>query len=438
MSDILVYKGFNTSDWAYEVDLYQMAITSLIPIIALGITFALIVVRKVGRIQVKIWQAMLIGALIVLITGQIYVVDAILAINLDVMLFLFGMFVIGSAMERSGYLSSISAFFFGRARNLDQLVLLLLFVMGILSALLMNDTLAIVGTPIVLGLAKRYRISSKLLLLTLAFAVTTGSVLSPIGNPQNLLVAMQGDFENPFITFISYLFIPTMLCTLVAYIFLRAYFRKEFKPLVAVEEVEISHDNGLAQISKLSFFLVILLIIVKISLLVIIPSFDFRLTYIAIFACLPILIGSRRRFEIIRGIDWGTLVFFAAMFVLMTSVWNSGVIQLLLEDYASVISAVPVVLFLSVIMSQILSNVPLVALYLPLLAESSAGLSSYIALAAGSTIAGNMLILGAASNVIIIQNAENNGETISFWEFARIGIPLTILQIAIYALFLGI
>ena len=66
-----------------------MAITSLIPIIALGITFALIVVRKVGGFSVKIWQAMLLGAMLVLVTGQIFIVDAILAINLDVMLFLF-------------------------------------------------------------------------------------------------------------------------------------------------------------------------------------------------------------------------------------------------------------------------------------------------------------------------------------------------------------
>ncbi|MFW9968425.1 MAG: anion transporter, partial [Candidatus Thorarchaeota archaeon] len=62
----------------------------------------------------------------------------------------------------------------------------------------------------------------------------------------------------------------------------------------------------------------------------------------------------------------------------------------------------------------------------------------YIALAAGSTIAGNMLILGAASNVIIIQNAEKRGETITFIEFAKIGIPLTLLQILVLVIFLAV
>ncbi|MFW9918436.1 MAG: SLC13 family permease [Candidatus Thorarchaeota archaeon] len=415
-----------------------MAITSLIPIVALGITFILIIVRKVGGYNIKIWQAMLLGAILVLVTGQIFIVDAILSINLDVMLFLFGMFVIGSAMEKSGYLSRISAFFFGRARNVDQLILMLLFVMGMLSALLMNDTLAIIGTPIVLGFAKRYRISTKLLLLTLAFAVTTGSVLSPIGNPQNLLVATQGGFENPFITFMQYLFLPTMICILIAYTFLRVFYRKEFKTLEIVDDSSTTHDNGLTRLSKISFVLVFILIIAKIALIFILPDFDFRLTYIALIACLPVLIGSSRRVEIVHDIDWETLVFFASMFILMTSVWNSGVIQFLLEDYTSLISSVPVILFLSVTLSQVLSNVPLVALYLPLLTEASASIASYVALAAGSTIAGNMFILGAASNVIIIQNAERNGETISFWEFARIGVPLTIVQLLIYVLFLGI
>ncbi|MFW9933062.1 MAG: SLC13 family permease, partial [Candidatus Thorarchaeota archaeon] len=395
-------------------------------------------VRKVGGYKVKIWQAMLLGAILVLVTGQILIVDAILSINLDVMLFLFGMFVIGSAMEKSGYLSRISAFFFGRARNVDQLILMLLFVMGMLSALLMNDTLAIIGTPIVLGFAKRYRISTKLLLLTLAFAVTTGSVLSPIGNPQNLLVATQGGFENPFITFMQYLFLPTMICILIAYTFLRVFYRKEFKTLEIVDDSSTTHDNGLTRLSKISFVLVFILIIAKIALIFILPDFDFRLTYIALIACLPVLIGSSRRVEIVHDIDWETLVFFASMFILMTSVWNSGVIQFLLEDYTSLISSVPVILFLSVTLSQVLSNVPLVALYLPLLTEASASIASYVALAAGSTIAGNMFILGAASNVIIIQNAERNGETISFWEFARIGVPLTIVQLLIYVLFLGI
>ena len=81
---------------------------------------------------------------------------------------------------------------------------------GLLAALLMNDTVAIIGTPILLSLAKRHQFEVKPLLLGLAYAITIGSVFSPIGNPQNLLIA-NSSVPSPFITFIRQLFIPTLI-----------------------------------------------------------------------------------------------------------------------------------------------------------------------------------------------------------------------------------
>ncbi len=102
------------------------------------------------------------------------------------------------------------------------------------------------------------------------------------------------------------------------------------------------------------------------------------------------------------------------------------------------LSAPGVVMALSVSASQLLSNVPLTALYLPLLAGLDASAEAYMALAAGSTIAGLLTILGAASNVIIIQNAEKReGVTLTFAEFARFGIPCTAACVGVYWLFLA-
>jgi len=160
----------------------------MISIIVLLIVFLLIAVRQVGNVRLQIWQIMLGGAIAVLLSLQISPSDALKSINIDVMLFLFGVFTIGQAMEESGYLSSLSYKLFNHAKNLDTLVLFILFGTGILSAILMNDTLAIIGTGVVLSLAKTSNTKPKILLLALAFAVTIGSVMSPIGNPQNLLI----------------------------------------------------------------------------------------------------------------------------------------------------------------------------------------------------------------------------------------------------------
>lgn len=411
--------------------------TEYISIIVLSIVFFLIVVRKVGNIRIKIWQAMTLGAIIVLLTGQIAVLDALYSVNLDVIVFLFGMFVVGESMLRSGYLNTLSYRLFHRAANVDHLILLILFPIGLLSAILMNDTLAIIGTPLVLGLSREHGISSKLLLLTLAFAVTTGSVMSPIGNPQNLLIASSGGIVSPFITFVLYLAIPTILSLTVAFFILRFFFRSEFrKPLIENQNEEANTDNRLVQLSKLSLVLIILLIGAKVVLFFLAPSLEMRLSYIAIIAALPIILLSRQRVTIVKNIDWSTLLFFVSMFVLMASVWQSGVFQDIISGMNLDFTSIPTIMTIGVLLSQLISNVPMVALFIPLLSANGVSVAQLMTLAAGSTIAGNMLVLGAASNVIIIQNAEKQGQTIEFKEFAKIGVPLTIVQSIIYLVFL--
>jgi Na+/H+ antiporter NhaD/arsenite permease-like protein len=408
-----------------------------LPIVVLLAVFLLIAVRQVGRFRLKIWQIMLGGAAVVLLTFQISVPDAVAAIDLDVMLFLLGMFIVGEALQRSGYLFYLGHRLFSRARSVDGLVLLILFAVGMLSAFLMNDTLAIIGTPLVLSYAFRQHISPKLMLLTLAFAVTTGSAMSPIGNPQNLLIAIHGGIADPFTAFFSRLFLPTVVNLLLAYGVLRLFFRDEFTPREIALDDDGIKDPELALLCKASLILIAVMIALKIVLVAVRPDIDLRLTYIALAAAAPIVLLSPQRFRIIRRADWPTLVFFASMFVLMASVWETGFFQELIGGLQG-ITSLPMVLGVSVGLSQLISNVPFVALYLPLLTQAGAGTTEMVALAAGSTIAGNLFILGAASNVIIVQNAEREGQTLTFLEFAKVGVPLTVLNCLTYWVFLSV
>jgi Na+/H+ antiporter NhaD/arsenite permease-like protein len=409
----------------------------MLSIYVLFIVFLLIAVRRVGKVTLQIWQIMLLGAFAVLAAGEITIPAALQAINLDVILFLFGMFVVGAAMDLSGYLSHLSHKAFGKTGSVDGLILSVLFGAGIASAFLMNDTLAIIGTPVMLALSKRHNISPKLMLLALAFAVTLGSVPSPIGNPQNLLIAVNGSMENPFVSFLVYLLIPTVINLLLAYLLLKVFYRKDFHKIPLEHSRDRMSDPRLARLSRASLILAALMIFVKISTVYTGGAADFRLTYISIAGALPILAFSPRRIEILKKTDWSTLIFFASMFVLMQSVWDSGFFQELIEDSHVPISSIPAILLISVLLSQFISNVPLVALYMPMLLQAGAGTKEMVALAAGSTVAGNLFILGAASNIIIIQNAETRGETLSFTEFAKVGIPLTVANVLVYWLFLS-
>jgi Na+/H+ antiporter NhaD/arsenite permease-like protein len=408
----------------------------MVSLIVLLVVFVLIAVRQIGRFRFQIWQIMLLGALAVLLTGQITPADALRAINLDVMLFLFGMFVVGQALEESGYLSHLSFRLFRRTKSLDSLLLLIMFGVGLLSAFLMNDTLAIIGTPVMLKIAGKTGIRPKLLLMALAFSVTIGSVMSPIGNPQNLLVAINGNITNPFITFFHYLAVPTFINLFLAYLVLKFFYREQFKNEPLNHSADPVTDPKLARLSKTSLIIIVILVLAKIATVFLGLDIDFRLTYIALAAASPIILLSPRRLEVARKIDWFTLIFFAAMFILMESVWDSGFFQNVITDLHLNLNSVGVIMAVSVLLSQLISNVPLVALYLPILSHLGATTKGMMALAAGSTIAGNFSILGAASNVIIIQNAEKKaGETLTFREFVRIGIPLTAVNILVYWLF---
>ncbi len=408
---------------------------SLIVLAAVLVTIA---ARQLFRTRVMIWQIMVAGAVVVLLAGSISPAEALGAINVDVMLFLFGMFVVGVALEESGYLASLSYRLLRRARNVDQLVIAILFGAGFLSALLMNDTLAIVGTPLLIHIARKYEVSARLLLLSLAFGVTIGSVASPIGNPQNLLIAVGGGVPNPFVTFFRYLALPTAINLLLAYGVLRLLCGGEFgrQTLNHIQETVV--DPDLALLSKLSLVVVMVLIAFKIvSVSLGFPS-PLGLTEIALFSALPILLCSPRRLELVRKVDWRTLAFFASMFVLMESVWNSGHLQAAMNGSGFEATSIPVILATSAIASQLVSNVPFVALYLPLLSTLDSSVEAMMALAAGSTIAGNLTIIGAASNVIIVQNGEKRGTAITFTDFMKVGIPLTAANLLVYWIFLSL
>ena len=410
----------------------------MLSIIILIIVFVLIAVRRIGNIRLQIWQIMLLGAIGVLVTRQISPANAAKSVNLDVMLFLFGMFVMGEALEESGYLSHLSYKFLGRAKSLDGLVLSILFGMGILSAFLMNDTLAIIGTPAVLLLARKTAINSKILLLSLAFAVTIGSVTSPIGNPQNLLIAINGNVTNPFLTFFKFLLIPTMVNLFLAYLLLRLFYKDHFHHKSLTNSEDPIRDPKLAALSRASLILLVALVIAKMAVAFLGLQIDFRLTYIALASALPIILLSPKRLGIVRRMDWHTLIFFASMFVLMESVWDSGFFQSVINAMRLDLTSMSTIFAVSVLLSQLISNVPLVALYLPMLTQLGVSTKGMMALAAGSTIAGNLSILGAASNVIIIQNAEQkSGETLTFLEFVKIGAPLTLINVVVYGLFLS-
>ncbi|MDE2522169.1 MAG: SLC13 family permease [Methanocorpusculum sp.] len=394
----------------------------------LAVVFLLIVVRQVGRVRLPIWAVMTAGAVLALVTGSITPAAALAAVNVEVIVFLFGMFVLGAAMERSGLLHTASVAMFAKASTRRQVMFWFIFLMAGASAFLMNDTVAIIGTPVALYCARRFGIPVTRMLVALAAAVTFGSVMTPIGNPQVLLIAMSGGVTDAFGSFFVYLCVPALVSLYILYRMIIWHLPNGDAPLSLADDSRNPEDPILERLTKTSLVLVFAVIFLRIVLSF--AGYELPLVVIAVAAALPLVVLSKRRLALLRGVDWSTLLFFISMFVLMAAVWDTGVIQGILP--ASFTTSMPVLFGVSILVPQLVSNVPYVALVLPVLEAAAAPVHLYLALAAGSTISGTLTILGAASSVIIIQNAEKHGETMTFWQYFRIGVPLTLAASAVF------
>ncbi len=399
------------------------------PVLVLGLVLILIGTRRCGRLRLAVWQLVAGGAVAVLLAGDLTPQRALQAVDWDVMAFLFGMFVLGGGLVDSGYLYAVAHRALARARSTQALVFWLVGGAGLASAVLMNDTLAIIGTPLMLRMAAAHGLPARPLLLGLCLAVTTGGVLSPIGNPQNLLVAAH--LAAPFPAFLWHLGPPTLLSLGLVYLALRLGYRRDFHAVPLVHTAAPLRDPALARRARLGLLLVLGMVVLKVLLLALLPSGRMPFAAIALAGALPVLLYRPGLGARLRRLDWGTLVFFLGLFVLLAAVWDSGFVQ---QRLGGVDPAAPLAVAVAgLVGSQLISNVPLVALYLPLLQLAGAGPDTYLLLAATATLAGNLTLLGAASNIIVLQAAERRGETFGQWEFMRIGVPLTLLQLGLYA-----
>ena len=396
----------------------------------LAVVFLLIMVRRVGKFRLPIWGIMTAGALAALLFQTISISSAISAVQLDVIAFLFGMFVFGAALDKSGLLHSVVLRGFTKAKNKRQVMLIFMITTAAAAALFMNDTVAVIGAPLAMFCAAKFGIPVVRMLLALCFAVTFGSAATPIGNPQNLLIALSG-VPDAFVTFAIYLVMPSVLCLFISYKFLARGISSES---VVMDKSDDVFDDRLSSICKISFVLILLAVAARI-----VGSFfgyEVSFIWIAAAGALPLLLFSSKRLELLKSVDYRTLIFFVSMFILMEAVWESGVLQVLLPESLTV--SIPVMVTAGAVVSQFVSNVPFVLMVLPLLETAAASVPLYMAASAGCTAAGALTILGAASTIIIIQRAEKEGESLSFLTFLKSGIPITLAAVVIYSVWIWV
>jgi len=394
------------------------------------LTYSLIAFRGITKIPP--WASMFFGGVLMVVFNVISINFALKYINLDVILFLITIFIFSSALEVSGFLKYLAYYIISKFRTPKRIIMAIVIFSGLLSNFVTNDGISSSWTPIMLEASKQLKIDEKPFLYSLAFGVTIGSVMLPTGNPQNLLIALEGNLKQPFILFLEYLGIPTVLNLIISAFMIYFIFRKYlYNKEIKVSNIKME-DVYTAKIA-------IILLTITIILFFLLSLFNIDILLGSLFTSSLLLIIVKSRREIVRRVDWSIIIFFIGLFLFTGGLINGGIISSLTSIFPPP-SSIFIIMLISILLSQVLSNVPMVAIYIPIMyANNAVSVFDWLALAAGSTIAGNLTLIGAASNIIISESSESRGgKGFEFFEFIKYSIPVLIENFLILYLFLSL
>jgi len=391
------------------------------------------------RARIPIWALMSSSAFITVLTGLVSSDEIARVIDWQVILFLIGMFSIVALADSSGLLNYVALKWVSYFKSRLALIVASSILFGVLAAFAVNDTIALMGPPLAFYISKTSGLPLSFMFILLAFSLTIGSVMTPMGNPQNVLIAIGSGINAPLITFLWYLTVPTLVNLIITSIVLSRLFGvRNLK--IEIGFIPEEHIKNLRDAILGGVGMVLVACILLINDILSIHGQP----HIRAYGFIPFIIASvlymlsSNPREVLKHIDWGTIVFFITMFITMEGIWKTGLVKELILLIPSIgngtLGRLANITLASILFSQLLSNVPFAKFYLEYLkAASFATQVEWITLAMATTVAGNLTLLGAASNIIIIEYLEGHyGTTISFKEFFKYGSIVTILNVIVY------
>lgn len=386
-------------------------------------TYLLIAVQRLPFIHLNRPAASLLGAVAMCAFGVLNLQQAYAAIDLDVLVFLLGLMLIVGYLEVGRFFEWGAESVLRRAATPPRLLFGVVVGGGLLSALFVNDTVCLVVTPVLLAALGPLRVRPVPYLLGLAMGANAGSVLSVTGNPQNMLV---GIWSGMTFGAFAWRMVPVAAGGLaITYAWLRWAFRSELdEPFPEPpQQVPVALDRPLVWKALGLFGVAVVGWLAGGSL----PG-------VAITAgAVMVLIAGRDPAYAIERVDWDLLLFFASLFVVMRGLEQTGAVAWIdrqalgLAERGSPLEAATVVSGVMVVLSNLISNVPAVILWRGTVPHLPDPGLMWRVVAMSATFAGNLLLIGSMANLIVAEKAESRGVPIGFWEYARVGIPVTLL-----------
>jgi Na+/H+ antiporter NhaD/arsenite permease-like protein len=384
-------------------------------------TYLVLAIGRLPGFRVDRTGAAIIGASLMVAANVLTLDEAWSAINYDTIILLFGMMIVVANLRLSGFFTLVSAWVVEHAHRPLLLLASIVLVSGVFSAFFVNDTMCLVLTPLVIEITGRLRRNPIPYLLAVAMASNIGSVATITGNPQNMMI---GSFSHIQYRAFAAAMAPiaavglalTVLAIALVY---RHEFRQESKLEVEHREVRVHRvllwKSLAASAAMIVFFFL-----------------GWPVPKVALTAGALLLLTRRVKPErVYREIDWGLLVMFIGLFIVIAGIEKTRLSEDLFRvaGHFHLEQTAPLSIF-AALLSNLVSNVPAVLVFKSFVPHLPDAARAWLTLAMSSTLAGNLTVLGSVANLIVIQRARHEVE-ISFWEYAKPGVPLTIATLAV-------
>jgi Na+/H+ antiporter NhaD/arsenite permease-like protein len=410
-------------------------------VVVFAAAYVLIATERVHRVA-----AALGGAVVMLLIGATDAEHAFFSeeagIDWHVIFLLLGMMLIVSVLRRTGVFEYVAIWATKRARGRPfPVMVLLVIVTAVASALLDNVTTVLLVAPVTFLICERLQVPVAPFLIAEALASNIGGTATLVGDPPNIIIARRAGLSfNDFLIHLA----PLVVLLLIVYIGLcRWLFRDSFRydPQRAAEVMQLRERDAIENGRLLVLSGAVLAVVLAGFMLQ--TTLDLEPSVVAVVGGLSLLGLSRLdAHQVAADVEWPTLAFFAGLFVMVGGLVNTGVIETIAREAAAAFDgrlglATFVLLWGSAALSAIVDNIPYVASMSPIVSElvasdgTAGGQILWWALALGAGLGGNATAIGASANVVVLGLAERAGHRISFWQFTRYGLVVTVITVAI-------
>jgi Na+/H+ antiporter NhaD/arsenite permease-like protein len=349
--------------------------------------------------------------------------EAAKAIDYETIVLLFSMMVVVAYLRMAGFFALATESIARRFSAPLPLLAVTVAISGSLSAFLVNDVVCVALTPLILHLCQRLKRPPIPYIVGLATASNIGSVATITGNPQNIIIGSLSHIS--YVRFAAKLAPVAVIGLLLNLAVVAWVYRKSLREPASRSPRGDNSDrprvhDGLLWKS------------IGVTLVTVVLFFRGQpIALVALLAAGVLMLGRVRPDKVYRTIDWPLLIMFAGLFVVVHAFEMNVVHTWGIERWQAVLrSPVVFVSILSVGLSNLVSNVPAVLLFKPLMEAMPNHELAWLALAMSSTLAGNLTLLGSVANLIVVENARRAGIELSFVEYLKVGVPLTVVTTA--------